>query len=96
MACEPMAGERVYPTVRNHPAVALCLDFDGIDRSQPENYDTFFGIPLPEEMLQPHPITPAETDFFRPMLGRDFLAGPLPTQSDSPRRLQPEEATSAA
>ncbi len=95
MACEPLAGERVYPTVRNHPAVALCLDFDRIDRERPENYDTFFGEPLPEEALKPHPITPAEADFFRPMVDPGFRVGPLPSQGCSPQQ-QPEEAVGAA
>jgi hypothetical protein len=78
MSFELIGEETFYPAVRNHPAVALSLDFARIDRERPENYDTFFGQPLPEEQLQPRPITKAQCDYFRPMVdpGLRFLPPP--------------------
>ena len=77
MAFELTGEETVYPTVRNHPAVALNLDFARIDRERPANYDTFFGQPLPDELLEPRPITPADCEYFRPMVDPSFDFAPL-------------------
>ena len=77
MDFELIGGKTSYPAVRNHPAVALCLDFARIDRERPENYDTFFGQPLPDEQLQPRPITKAQRDYFRPMVDPTFGLAPL-------------------
>jgi len=95
MTFRPMGAERVYPTVRNHPAVALCLDFARVDAERHENYETFIGAPLPEEMLRPRPITPAEVDFFRPMIDPTFKLAPLPTETCF-RQREVKEASSAA
>jgi hypothetical protein len=69
--------EKSYPTVRNHPAVALSLNFDRMDRERPHSYDTFFGRPLPSELLEPRPITWAECEYFRPMVDPGFTPAPL-------------------
>jgi len=95
MTFRPMGQQRAYPTVRNHPAVALCLDFARVERERHANYDTFFGEPLPGEVLEPQPITPAEIDFFRPMIDPTFQLAPLPTGSCFGHR-EAESATSAA
>ncbi|MBN2022061.1 MAG: long-chain N-acyl amino acid synthase [Pirellulales bacterium] len=73
----PLGDQRDYPTVRNNPAIALCLDFERVDRELPENYDTFFGQPLPAEELTPHPILAEDVDYFRPMIDPTFRLAPL-------------------
>jgi hypothetical protein len=77
MAFEPIGQTRAYPTVRNHPAVALCLNFDRVDRERPKSFDTFFGQWLPEEQLQARPITPADRAYFRPRVDPTFRVVPL-------------------
>jgi hypothetical protein len=77
MDFELIGEETAYPAVRNRPAVALHLDFDRIDRERPANYDTFFGQPLPDELLEPQPITLADCDHFRPMVDSSFDFAPL-------------------
>lgn len=69
--------QKAYPTVRNHPAVALGLNFDRVDRERPHNYDTFFGQPLHPELLRPQPITWADCEHFRPTLDPSFDLAPL-------------------
>jgi len=69
---QPIGREKAYPTVRNHPAIALGLDFGWIERERPETHDRFFGQPLPDEQLRPQPISMAECDFFRPALDPSF------------------------
>jgi hypothetical protein len=72
-----IGGQTAYPTVRNHPAVALGLNFDRIDRELPRSYDTFFGLPIPEEQLQPQPISRADREYFRRMIDPSFTPAPL-------------------
>lgn len=96
LAFEPMGEERSYPAVRNRPAVALCLNFARIDRVRPQMYDTFFGESLPEEQLEPQPITAAQCDFFRPMLDPSFDLAPLGRPDGLFRSDNAETAISAA
>lgn len=71
-------GEQAaYPTVRNNPAVALSLNFDRIDRERPQAYDTFFGVPIEAQKLEPRPIPPADRRYFAPMVDRGFTPAPL-------------------
>jgi len=72
-----IGGQTAYPTVRNHPAVALSLNFDRIDRERPKAYDTFFGLPIPEEQLEPQPMSRADREYFRPMIDPRFTPAPL-------------------
>ena len=72
-----MRSAPAAPSVRNRPAVALCLDFARVDRERPENYWNFFGEALPDELLRPQPITPAQCDYFRDMIDPSFAAVPL-------------------
>jgi len=59
-------GEKIsYPAVCHHPAVAMILDFDRIDREQPTNYWRFFGDPLPAETMSPQPMDDSQRSFFR-------------------------------
>lgn len=77
MDFEVIGQERIYPTVRNHPAVALSLNFDRIDRERPHSYETFFAEAIPDEQLQPRPITTAECSYFRRMIDHSFAPAPL-------------------
>lgn len=77
MNFEPMGEVREYPTARNHPAVGLALNFARLDRERPESFETFFGQWLPEEQLRPRPISPADIDYFRPMVDASFRAPPI-------------------
>ncbi len=77
MAYQPIGEQTAYPTVRNHPAVALCLNFDRVDREQHPNYELFFGESLPDEWLEPQPIPPEQREFFRPMIDPGFKLAPL-------------------
>jgi len=61
---EALGNEKSYPQVRNRPAVALSLDFAQIDRVRPVNYDTFFARSLPDEQLQPRPMSPEDRVHF--------------------------------
>jgi hypothetical protein len=76
--------QKAYPTVRNHPAVALSLNFDRVDRERPHSYDTFFGQPIPREQLDPQPITPAECHYLRRMIDPGFTLAPLPSTGGFP------------
>ncbi|NQU23094.1 MAG: hypothetical protein HQ567_17590 [Candidatus Nealsonbacteria bacterium] len=77
MDFQKFGGVRSYPAVKNLPAVALELDFARIDRERPENYDTFFGEPLPAQQLLAQPITAAECNFFRPMVEASYTLAPI-------------------
>ncbi|MHC4176813.1 MAG: N-acyl amino acid synthase FeeM domain-containing protein [Planctomycetota bacterium] len=77
MEFKVIGEETAYPAVRNHPAIALCLNFARIDRERPENYDTFFGEPLPDEQLRPRPISKAQGDHFRPVVDPSLALVPL-------------------
>jgi len=77
MDFELFGRQKAHPAVRNAPAVALFLDFARVDRERPENYDTFFGEPLPDEMLRPCPITAAQREFFHPIVDAGFEFAPI-------------------
>ena len=74
---EPIGQQRAYPSVRNRPAVALCLDFARLGREHPATCKTLFGKPFPDEQLRPCPITTAESDFYRPMVDAGFDFAPM-------------------
>ena len=79
-------GEQTaYPTVRNHPAVALSLNFDRVDRERPQAYETFFGLPIPEEQLEPQPMPRADRDYFRRMVDPSFTPAPLGSTGGFPQ-----------
>lgn len=77
MHFETIGEERSYPTVRNHPAVALSLNFARVDRERPDSFETFFGQWLPEEHLEPQPIRMEQREFFSPMVDPSFNLAPL-------------------
>ena len=69
--------EKTYPTVRNHPAVALWLEFARIDREIPKQYEFFFGEKIPYDALQPQAISEVGREYFRPMIDPTFQCAPL-------------------
>lgn len=78
MGFEQIGEEKEYPTVRNAPAAAYCLDFARIDRERPACYDEYFGSPMSARELVPRPMTRLELDFFRPKVcGRECLVPTL-------------------
>ena len=70
-------SEKTYPTVRNHPAVALWLEFARLDREPPTSYNFFFGQKIPGDDLQPQPITKDDREYFEPLVDDNFLCAPL-------------------
>ena len=64
LSFRPLAEERSYPLVCNHPAVALYLDFAEIHRDRPPNYELFFGDRLPDEQVLPRPMPASDIEFF--------------------------------
>lgn len=60
---EQFGSERSYPSVRNNPAVACCLDLARLDRNRPA-YDQYFGETISPEKLFPVGMTESETAFF--------------------------------
>lgn len=77
MHFKPIGPQKAYPTVRDHPALALSLNFARVDRDRPASFETFFGQWLPAEQLEPRPITRAEIDVFRPMVDPSFRLVPV-------------------
>jgi hypothetical protein len=71
MAFEEIGEVRRYPSVCDHLAVALCLDFDRIDRNHPPTYDRFFGKPIPPALMAPCPMSREEVAFFGPLVDGD-------------------------
>jgi hypothetical protein len=52
-----IGGARTYPSVRNNPAVAGCLEFAEVDRNQPPTWDAIFGRPVPDWQLDARPAS---------------------------------------
>jgi hypothetical protein len=69
--------KKTYPTVRNHPAVALWIEFARIDREIPAQHKFFFGEKLPHDDLQPQPMHEKDREYFRPMIDPNFQCAPL-------------------
>lgn len=54
---EVIGEERPYPTVCNHPAVAIALDLNTLKRNRPRVYKRLFGAPFDEKLFQRHSIS---------------------------------------
>ena len=67
MGFEQIGPVRTYPSVRNHLAVACCLEFARVDREPPICYDAIFGQPLPARQLAYRPISPMERIWLKPV-----------------------------
>ncbi len=76
---EVMGGLTECPHVLNKPAVALCLDFERVDRDQPACYTRFFGQWLPDEQLRPSRMSPFERRLLARMVDRTFSGRVRPT-----------------
>ena len=76
LAFERFGGETFYPSVCDHPAVALCLDFARIDRELPRNYFKFFGVPIPEANLRRQPMSPRDREYFGKLVAPSFDLAP--------------------
>lgn len=63
LAFQRIAEEKPYPLVRDNPAVALQLDLNAIDPSQPM-YPAYFGERIPPHELESIPMTPEELELF--------------------------------
>lgn len=79
MGFEQIGPYREYPSVRNAPAVACCLDFARIDRDRPACYDKFFGTPIPREELLPRVLSNSERQFFASLASRSGTYDLLPS-----------------
>jgi hypothetical protein len=77
--------KKTYPTVRNHPAVALWLEFARIDREIPPQHQFFFGEKIPYNELRPQPISERDREYFRPMIDPNFQCAPLGDTEDYER-----------
>jgi hypothetical protein len=69
--------EKVYPSVRHRPAVALSLNFSEVDRNRPASYDTFFGTPLPRDKLESQPMPEEDVEYFGQMIDPSFTLAPI-------------------
>lgn len=86
MDFEPIGPERSYPSVQNHPAIALSLDLVRLHREGGKGYETLFMPPIPEEQLASAPFTPSENEYLRPMIDPSFDCAPLSGDEDFSRR----------
>lgn len=68
MGFQRIGALRTFPTVRNAPAVALCLDFAAIDRNRPKCWTSYFGTRLPAAELRSQPMSVEERCYFGPMV----------------------------
>jgi hypothetical protein len=90
LAFDRISDERSYPSVCEHRAVALSLDFSMIDRHRAGDYQRFIGTPLSEDQVQPRPISEADRKFFEPMSIAALHAEPL--GNDRPESPDPCDA----
>lgn len=58
--------EKLYPSVKNNPAVACYADFSEMERDRPPCYNPMFGEPIPEHELALQPMRLDEIVRFRP------------------------------
>jgi hypothetical protein len=89
-----IGGERAYPTVRNHPAVALSLNLTQLAWDHPEAHSTLFHEMIPVEELQPRPITATDREYFAAMVDPSFSCAPL--GSELPPHGTPEACPAGA
>ena len=85
MGFEVFGEERSYPTVRNRPAVALCLNFESLASRRPECYEMFFGEVVPGGQLLPQPIPKRQREYFRAMIDPAFTIAPLGDREEEAR-----------
>ncbi len=64
MAFKRIGERRDYLAVNGNPAVPLCLDINEIQVTRPPCWERFFGEKIPNQFLQPAPITATDRDYF--------------------------------
>ncbi len=69
---EAIGDQRDYPTVRNQPAIPMVLDLAAAKEKYPDDYETFFGERISDDLLQPEPITQAQRDYFSPIVAATY------------------------
>jgi hypothetical protein len=69
MGFEQVGPLKTYPSVRNAPAVACCLDFAAIDRTRPKCWTSYFGTRLAESEIISRPMSDDECEYFGPIAG---------------------------
>lgn len=67
MGFEQIGPLKLYPAVRDAPAVACCLDFAAIDHFRPKCWTAYFGTKLPDSDLLSRPMSEDERRFFQPI-----------------------------
>lgn len=67
MGFEQIGDLKTYPSVRDTPAVACCLDFARIDRDRPKCWSAYFGTRLSADELVSYPMTDEECRQMRPI-----------------------------
>ncbi|MEA1950843.1 MAG: hypothetical protein U9N87_05630, partial [Planctomycetota bacterium] len=77
MDFEPIGEQRSYPSVRNHPAIAMMLDMQRLHRERSESYHTLFAPAIDQEHLKPQPITDLQRDYFSLIVDSNFKFAPL-------------------
>jgi len=70
MAFEQIGDERKYEAVQGFPAVPLSLNFAKAKIEKPKSWHEFFGEQLPDDVLQAHPISSEDRDYFLSLLGQ--------------------------
>jgi hypothetical protein len=68
---------KAYPTVRNHPAVALSMDLAQLAWQHPKVHEMLFDEMIPVEQLEPRPIAAADRHYFGAMVDSGFSCVPL-------------------
>ena len=78
------------------PALALWVDFARLDRELPASYRALIAEPVGDEQIQPHPISVADCDYFRPMIDPSFQIAPIGDAVDETKARSAELAACVA
>ncbi len=79
---ELIGAERVYPTVRNRPAVALSLDLTNLAWRFPEVHRTLFYETISPERLRPQPIRAEDVEYFSAVVDSRWGCVPVGVQDE--------------
>ena len=71
---EPFGTVRPYASVRNNPAIALSLDLNGIQKTNPRGYKRLFGNPFRDDVLRYRPLPSVVHDFLKYLYERPVNA----------------------
>ncbi len=79
--------EKSYPTVRGNPAVPLGIALDGLESRHPSVYERYFGQWLPDEVLQPKPLSADERRALATMVDPSFRLAPITEMGGTTRKV---------